>query len=114
MAKKINVKGSFYRIAADVVMMDSEGNVTVEHVTDTNFVSSVRANKKRITETAERHFEGSKCINVVNLKTERVTYTDEYVIRDTNSAIINACLAYGLDVFTIDSDGNEVRVEPVA
>lgn len=114
MAKKLNVKGSFYRIAADVVMLDSEGNVSVEHVTDTNFISSVRANKKHISETAERAFKGSDCINVVNLNVERVTYTDEYIIKDTNAAIINACIAYGLDVVAIDSDGNETPVEIVA
>ena len=114
MAKKINVKGAYYKVSADVVILDSEGSVSIEHITDTNFISSVRANKKHISETAEKYFDGSKCINVVNLNIERVTYTDEYIIKDTNAAIINACIAYGLDVVAIDSDDNETPVEIVA
>ena len=108
--KKITVKSSYYSIDATVVTMDGNGIVEVVAAHDVSLVRSERANKKQLIGNYER--EGLKVLSVVNLTATRKTMASVYEVRATNDAIVDACIAAGLDVFNV-TDGIDIQMQPI-
>ena len=95
MAKKINVKTSWYRVTADVVTC-KDGMLEIHEGFET--LSLARGKREQSKRIAEK-FEGYEIVAIRTLESVREDTTTTYTVDACNAAIVNACIAYGLDVY---------------
>lgn len=100
MAKKMNVKSVSYKVTADVVTVENGAFEIHEGVTVYTYGRGKREQTKRIADK----FDGMEVIAIRNLESVREEHITPYTVDASNAAIINACIAYGLDVYMTIGD----------
>lgn len=101
MAKKINVKSSWYKVTATVFFKDESGVPQVEKYDNDWFeTSSKRELKKQIS----NFYADNNCdIIAITDITAKLWHTNHaFSVNATNEDIIAACKEYGLDVEQIN------------
>lgn len=108
MSKKFSVRDKYYTVNADVcVKKDGEG-ISVEQYAGVSLTSNKRDIKRDITS----FYSDRNCsvLAVDNIRCALEHIITNYRVDATARAIVSACVAYGLDVYQLNTDGSETRL----
>lgn len=112
MAKTIKVQSVEYNVTADVVVNTGDG-IKIHSFDCGGFLTrNVRAIKKGIAEQMHddiigNYGNGAVIIAIENIKTDKIVTVKSYKINASNTDIINACIAAGLDVVENDNTASD-------
>lgn len=96
MAKTLNVRTTLYDVTANVVVKSDSGIEVVEYSGEGSATKSVRALTKSILESYEN--DGLTVLAIDGITTTKRVETVSYTVNADVQAIVDACIAAGLDV----------------
>lgn len=96
MAKTLNVRTTLYDVTANVVVKSDSGIEIVEFSGEGSATKSMRALQKSILASYEN--EGLTVLAIDGITTAKRVETVSYTVNADMQAIVDACIAAGLDV----------------